>query len=147
VNAQTTTAPLLRTVTVAVPVERAFDVFTRRIGDWWPLRAHSCFGETSAGVTFEGDRLVERSTSGDEAVWGEVTAWEPPTRIAYTWHPGYADDDPRTEVEVRFVARGASTVVEVEHRGWERLGARAHEARASYANGWPTVLEHLAAAV
>ncbi|HEY2938122.1 MAG TPA: hypothetical protein VGJ25_16080, partial [Gaiellaceae bacterium] len=100
-NAQATTAPLLRMVTVAVPVERAFEVFTRRVGDWWPLRTHGCFEEETAGVSFESGRLVERSKTGEEAVWGEVLAWEPPGRIAFTWHPGYAEGDPMTEVEVR----------------------------------------------
>ena len=145
-SAHATAAPLLRTVTVAVPVERAFEVFTRRVGDWWPLRTHGCFEEDSAGVTFESGRLVERSKAGDEAVWGEVLAWEPPTRIAFTWHPGYPEGDPTTEVEVRFRAQGGSTVVELEHRGWERLGGRAEDARASYEVGWPIVLGRYAEA-
>jgi uncharacterized protein YndB with AHSA1/START domain len=146
-NVEATTAPLLRAVTVAVPAERAFELFTRRVGDWWPLHTHGCFGEETAGVSFERDRLVERSKAGEEAVWGEVLAWEPPVRIAFTWHPGYAEGDPLTEVEVRFRAQGASTVVELEHRGWERLGARAEEARASYEVGWPIVLGRFAEAV
>jgi uncharacterized protein YndB with AHSA1/START domain len=142
VSAQTNLPPVLRSVTVAVPVERAFDVFTRRIGDWWPLGTHGCFGEDAAGLAFDGERLVERSKSGDEAVWAEVLAWEPPTRIAFTWHPGYADGDPMTEVEVRFRAQGGTTVVELEHVGWERLGERAAEARAGYPEGWVYVLGH-----
>jgi uncharacterized protein YndB with AHSA1/START domain len=141
-----TTPPLLRSTTVAVPVEHAFDVFTRRIGDWWPLATHGCYGEETAGVAFEGERLVERSTGGEEAVWGEVLAWEPPHRLVYTWHPGYAEGAPATEVEVRFRPSGASTVVELEHRGWERLGERAVEARTDYGSGWPTVLARFAAA-
>ena len=142
-----TTAPLLRTVTVAVSAERAFEIFTRRIGDWWPLSTHGCFDDEAAGVAFEGDLLVERSKAGEEAVWGEVLAWEPPTRIAFTWHPGYAEGEPSTEVEVRFRAQGGTTVVELEHRGWERLGERAEEARASYSTGWVGVLDRYAQAV
>ncbi|HEY2936005.1 MAG TPA: SRPBCC domain-containing protein, partial [Gaiellaceae bacterium] len=92
-------------------------------------------------------RLVERSKTGEEAVWGEVLAWEPPGRIAFTWHPGYAEGDPMTEVEVRFRAQGGLTVVELEHRGWERLGERAEEARTGYEVGWPVVLGRYAAAV
>ena len=146
-SAQTTAPPILRTVTVAVDAERAFEVFTRRIGDWWPLQSHGCFERDSAGVRFENDRIVERSTTGEEASWGEVLAWEPPTRIAFTWHPGYAEGEPSTEVEVRFRAQGGTTVVELEHRGWERLGERAREARASYHDGWDIVLGRFASAV
>ena len=145
-SAQATVPPVLRSVTVAVDAERAFDVFTRRIGDWWPFQGHSCFDDDAARVAFEGERLVERSRNGEEAVWGEVLAWEPPTRIALTWHPGYAEGEPTTEVEVRFLPRGGTTVVELEHRGWERLGERAAETRASYDGGWPTVLARFAEA-
>ena len=139
-SAQTNMAPVLRSVTVAVPIERAFDTFTRRIGDWWPLRTYGIFGDEAAGVAFDGARLVERSKSGEESIWAEVLAWEPPTRIAFTWHPGYAEDDPVTEVEVRFREQDGCTIVELEHTGWERLGERAEETRANYADGWEDVL-------
>jgi uncharacterized protein YndB with AHSA1/START domain len=142
-----TVPPVLRSVTVAVPAERAFEVFTRRIGDWWPLQRYGCFEDRTAGVFFEDDRLVERSTGGEEAVWGEVLVWEPPARLAFTWHPGHAEGDPHTEVEVHFRPQGGSTVVELEHTGWERLGAQAAEIRAQYESGWPGVLDLYAQAV
>ena len=139
------TAPVLRSVTVTVPVERAFEVFTRRIGDWWPIRTHGCFLDEAASVEFDGERILERSRDGELAVWGEVLVWEPPARIVFTWHPGHAHDEPPTEVEVRFRAVGASTSVELEHRGWERLGERAEAARAAYEGGWRGVLARFAA--
>lgn len=46
-------------------------------------------------------------------------------------------------VEVTFTAEGDGTRVQVEHRGWERLGLeRGQEARDEYAaeDGWPFVL-------
>jgi len=140
----TTAAPLLRTVTVAVPVERAFEVFTRRVGDWWPLSTHGCFEEEGGSVSFESDRLVERSKTGEEAAWGEVLAWEPPTRIAFTWHPGYADGDAMTEVEVRFRAEGDGTRVALEHRGWDAIGEAARKSREGYAGGWDLALARYA---
>jgi len=140
-SAQTTAPPVLRTVTVAVDAERAFEVFTRRIGDWWPLQSYSCFEEDATGVVFEAERIVERSKSGEEAVWGEILAWEPPFRIAFTWHPGAEAGAPMTEVEVRFRPQGGSTVVELEHTGWERLGEGWEETRSQYENGWPAVLD------
>ncbi len=63
----------------------------------------------------------------------------------YTWHPGYDADDPVTEVELRFVAVGETTRVELEHRGWEAL-AKPEETRASYVQGWPVVLGRFVAA-
>ena len=48
-------------------------------------------------------------------------------------------------MEVRFSAEGAgSTRLDLEHRGWERLGDRAVEARSGYDSGWPQVLERYA---
>ena len=146
-SAQTTAPPVLRTVTVAVDAERAFEVFTRRIGDWWPLQRYSCFEEDATGVVFEAERIVERSKSGEEAVWGEILAWEPPFRIAFTWHPGAEAGAPMTEVEVRFRPQGGSTVVELEHTGWERLGEGWEETRSGYENGWPAVLDLFAQAI
>ena len=46
-----------------------------------------------------------------------------------------------TEVEVRFRPQGGSTVVELEHTGWERLGEGWEETRSQYENGWPAVLD------
>src|SRR5207237_6074979 len=41
-GAMTTTmdTAVRREVTVAVPVERAFEIFTARISTWWPLESH-----------------------------------------------------------------------------------------------------------
>ncbi len=143
-----TVAPVLRSVTVRRSPEDAFRIFTEGIGDWWPLATHSMYEQESASILVEpgvGGRFVERSRSGAEAVWGEILVWEPPHRLVYTWHPGYAPDDPATEVEIQFIAAGDGvTRVEFEHRGWEAL-ADAAEKRASYDHGWPVVLEHFVA--
>jgi hypothetical protein len=54
--------------------------------------------------------------------------------------------NPPTEVEVQFVAVGAGTRVELEHRGFEAYGdERGPEVRDSYAGGWPAVLGRFAA--
>ena len=62
---------------------------------------------------------------------------EPPHRLVLHWNP--ATRYP-TEVEVRFVADGEATRVELEHRNWARYGEEAREARESYVDGWPGVL-------
>src|SRR5207248_11244043 len=86
-----------------------------------------------------GGRLVERSRSGEEAVWGELLVWEPPHRFAMTWYPGRGPSE-ATELEVRFEPDGDRTRVELQHRGWDGLGERAADARASYDSGWVVVL-------
>jgi uncharacterized protein YndB with AHSA1/START domain len=131
-----------KSVTVKVPVERAFEVFTDEIGSWWPLRTHAVDTERSETVIMEshvGGRLYERTPSGEEHVWGTVVAWEPPSRIVYSWHPGRGEETAQ-EVEVTFAAEGDSTRVEVRHTGWEKLGEDMEEVVASYDEGWDAVI-------
>ena len=94
-----------------------------------------------------GGRIFERTADGVEHDWGEVTAWKPPTLLTYLWHLGQSRAD-ATEVEIRFLARGANeTRVEIEHRGWERLGAAGAQWREQNLAGWQTVLPHYLAAI
>src|SRR4029079_9285546 len=121
--------------------ERAFGIFTDGLGTWWPLLTHSVGQESAVTVTMDcrlGGRIVERVTDGTEHVWGTVTAWDPPWRVGFTWHPGRPDDNP-TSVEVTFAPEGEGTRVVLEHRGWERWedGARY---RANYETGWDPVM-------
>ena len=132
-------SPIQMSITVPLPPERAFDLFTARIAEWWPLSGHSIFDERASGCFIEpfvGGRIYEQSSDGDEDAWGEVLAFDPPHRIALTWHPGGV---PATRVEVRFTPADEGTFVELEHLGWEVFGESAEEARAGYANGWPYV--------
>ncbi len=138
-------APVLRSAYVARDIEEAFDVFTRLIGSWWPLRTHGVFGDGSGAVSFEDGRLVERAVDGRLSIWGEVLAWEPPSRIVLTWHPGRESTD-ASEVEVRFASDGGGTRVELEHRGWESFGESAMLRRRTYVGpgAWGHVLDHFA---
>jgi hypothetical protein len=140
--------PIRLAFDVDCPVDHAFDVWTHRIADWWPAD-HTVSGEASLHVVLEprvGGRIFERLATGVEHDWGEVTAWEPPSRLGYLWHLR-RDRADATEVEIRFVDRGdATTRVEIEHRGWERLGAEGEEWRDRNRGGWATLLPRYQAA-
>ena len=79
------------------------------------------------------------STEGEKGHWATVTAWEPPGRLVLAWNVLQAESV-ATEVEVRFVADGDGTRVELEHRGWEALAEGGAEKRSSYDTGWDFVL-------
>ena len=143
---ETAIEPVRKTLTVNCSPEHAFRTFTERIGDWWPLHAYSISHDDGAGApqtaVFEprvGGRVYEISQAGEELSWAEVLVWEPPARVVLSWNPS-REERPRTEIDVRFTAEGETTRVDLEHRGWERLGDVALEARAGYAGGWETVL-------
>ena len=145
---QTNEIVIEKSVTVTVPVDEAFRVFTEEMETWWPLRTHAVDTENSDTVVMEGregGRLFERGTSGEEHVWGIVQSWEPPQRVGYTWHPGRGEDTAQ-EVEVTFTPEGDGTRVEVRHWGWEKLGDRLEEMIASYNEGWDLVLGRYAEA-
>ena len=126
----------------------AFETWTAQTSGWWPA-THTVSTEPGLRIEFEGrlgGRIFERTGSGAEFDWGEVTAWEPPHRLVYTWHLR-VDRADATEVEVRFVelpgADGrARTRVEIEHRGWERLGSRGVARRDANRAGWNGLLPH-----
>ena len=56
---------------VAAPVERAWEVFTERIAEWWPLQTHSVHHERAETVVLEreeGGRMYERTACTTEPV-------------------------------------------------------------------------------
>jgi uncharacterized protein YndB with AHSA1/START domain len=135
-----------RTVELACGTSEAFERFTVGIGDWWPLRAGFSFGgDRCDSIHLEprvGGRFYERFVDGDEFQVGVVTACEPPHRIVFTWAPPIWPG--ATEVEVRFVSHGedaSGTVVHLEHRGFENLGAESTSTRDEFGNGWVRVLD------
>lgn len=130
-----------KTVTVDCAVEEAFRVFTADAISWWPLETHSIH-ETVSEIVFEqqvGGDVYEISTSGEKGYWATVLEWDPPSRLVLAWNILRADDSP-TEVEIRFLTEGEGTRVELEHRGWERLGEGGTPKRDNYDTGWDFVL-------
>ena len=123
--------PITGIVTVALPIARAFEVFTGSIDTWWPHQYH--IGQADiAEVVLEphvGGRWFEKGVDGSECYWGRVLAWEPPQRVVFTWQINgmwQFDPDPAhaSEIEALFRADGPDqTIVEVEHRHFERLVA------------------------
>jgi uncharacterized protein YndB with AHSA1/START domain len=141
--------PIRRTVRVQCSIDRAFRVFTERMGTWWPLETHSIAVDQELGQkaetlrvdTRKGGRIQEVLEDGSTRVWGDVVAWEPPHRVVFAWKPNDRPTPP-TEVEVRFSPESDVTLVELEHRGWDRLGDVADEIRPLYDSeaGWTMVL-------
>ena len=104
--------------------ERAFAVFTGEIGAWW--RPSGLFHTTPRApgrLAFENGRLIETLASGKVFEIGKVLAWEPPTRLVFSWRQASFPLELQTEVEVCFHAVGDETRVSVEHRGFDRVPA------------------------
>ena len=143
-------------ITVEVPIERAFRVFTERFDHIKP-REHNMLAVDIAQSVFEpkvGGRVYDRGVDGSECQWGRVLVYEAPTRLVFSWDisPRWqveTDQARSSEVEVRFIAEGERrTRVELEHRhlerhgeGWQGLAAVVQSDR-----GWPLYLQRFAEA-
>jgi len=133
---------IMKTVDVACEPERAFEVFTARMSRWWPLLKYSVGQAQARTCGIEprvGGSVWEERDDGERSAWGTITVWEPPGRLAFTWHPG-RDPETAQEVELRFHPIAGGTRVELEHRGWQKLGAQAARTREGYDTGWDDVL-------
>jgi hypothetical protein len=140
--------PLRITFSVACAPEQTFGLWTEETSSWWPL-SHTVSAETGVEIIIEpgvGGRIYERTPAGVEYEWGQITLWEPPNRIGYLWHLRQDRAD-ATEVDITFAAdQHDGTEVSIEHRGWERLGARGPERRQQNEHGWDSLLPHFQAA-
>jgi uncharacterized protein YndB with AHSA1/START domain len=122
--------PIRKTVTVNVPVERAFELFVDRFDAIKP-REHNLLAVPIAKTVFEpyvGGHIYDLGEDGSRCDWARVLQYEPPARVVFSWDIGptwQLEPDPArtSEVEVRFIAESAvSTRVELEHRNLGRHG-------------------------
>jgi uncharacterized protein YndB with AHSA1/START domain len=141
--------PLRMSFEVGCGQSHAFEVWTDRIDLWWPAD-HTATGEEDLTITLEprvGGRIFQRDPAGVEIDWGEVTEFAPPELLAYRWHLR-RDRADATDVLITFVPLDPGrTRVDIEHRGWERLGADGPVWRERNHQGWDTLLPHYVAAV
>lgn len=115
-------------VQVAVEASVAFEVFTREIDLWWRQGpAYRVGGRAPGQLTFEpglGGRLFETYPVGGELRTfevGRVTAWDPPSLLAFEWKARNFAPNETTLVEVRFIPQGEGTLVSLVHSGWSTI--------------------------
>jgi uncharacterized protein YndB with AHSA1/START domain len=150
----TDTATVTKDIVVNTPIEEAFRVFTARFGDFKP-REHNMLGAPITETVFEpkvGGHIFDRAEDGSECHWARILAYEPPSRVVFSWDIGPTwqleqNPDNTSEVEVRFTADGPTrTRVELEHRHLDRHGAGWEGVREGVDGdqGWPLYLQRYA---
>ena len=136
--------PLRLSLVVRCSCDAAFRIWTEYTTMWWPAD-HTATGQTDSVVTFEpfvGGRIYERTAAGAEVDWGRIVTWEPPQRLGYLWHLR-ADRADATDVEITFSRHEEDQCrVEIEHRGWERLGDAGLGRRDANRRGWSGLIPH-----
>lgn len=154
----TSTATSVRhEITVNVPQEQAFKIFTERFDEIKP-REHTILQSPIAESIFEtrvGGTVYDRAEDGTECHWARVLTFEPPERFVISWDisPQWQlETDPErcSEVEVRFVPETPErTRVELEHRHLDRHGSGWESERQAVdgQGGWPIFLHRFAALI
>jgi uncharacterized protein YndB with AHSA1/START domain len=124
-----TTTDVRREVIVAGTPQRAFDLFTNRVAEWWPTDHHLATSPVVA-MTVEprvGGRMFDTCEDGSESAWGQVTEWDPPAGFTFAWMISgnwqlETDVEKASRVTVTFTAEGDKTRVSVVHKDFWRLG-------------------------
>lgn len=115
-------------ILVRIPPAVAFRAFTEDVDQWWRGgQKYRLAGKHRSVVHIEGGvggRLFESfatSTGTKVLETGKITAWDPPSRLAFEWRaPNYAADE-KTFVEVLFEESASGTLVTVTHSGWSGI--------------------------
>ena len=136
---------LVTTQTVVdAPIDHAFRVFTEGIGSWWDPNHHILEAEL-AEMVFEprvGGHIIDRGTDGSECRWARVLAYEPPSRVCFSWDINLRwqlETDPAkaSEIEVTFTEDGPGrTRVVLTHRHLDRHGEGWEAMRDAVGSGW-----------
>lgn len=151
----TTETTVRKEVVVEATIDEAFRVFTERFGDFKP-REHNLLAAPIVDTVFEarvGGHIYDRAADGSECRWARILAYEPPTRVVFSWDIGptwqvVADTNNSSTVEVRFTSVGPSTTrIELEHRDLDRHGPgwEGVSAGVDADDGWPLYLARYAA--
>jgi hypothetical protein len=119
-NAAVPLSPITLECALACTPEEAFATYVGRIDEWWDPR-YTANPDTLEAVTIEprvGGRVYATHHDLGKDDWGEVTVWEPASKLVHTFTLG---QDPRhpSEVSVEFVAgEGPGCQVRFAHGGW-----------------------------
>jgi uncharacterized protein YndB with AHSA1/START domain len=142
-------------------IERSVDISAPVDAVWRALSDHEQFGQWF-GVKLEGPFVVGQASRGrithpgyEHVVWeAKVVAIEPPTRLAFAWHP-YAIDpevdysaEPMTTVEFTIQPIVGGARVKVVESGFDAIPEhRRAEAFRMNSGGWDAQMENIRAHV
>lgn len=146
---------LRASVIVAAPAQLAFQVFTERMTDWW-VREFTWSGPACLQLIGieprPGGMVYELGPHNFRVDWGRILSWQPPQLLVFSWHIApdrvpQPDPERASEVEVHFHERRDGTLVELEHRHFDRHGPDGAGYWRAMTAGWSELLTRYAEAV
>ena len=72
-------------IVVDAPLDKAFETFTERFGDFKPPE-HNLLASPITETVFEprvGGTIVDRAADGSECRWARILAYDPPQRVLF----------------------------------------------------------------
>jgi uncharacterized protein YndB with AHSA1/START domain len=137
----------MMTKSVLLPLSQvtAFELFTLRIGEWWPPNRRHTGDPESEIFLLPGGRFYERARDGHEVELGKVRIWQAPRLIVLDFFVATGADNP-TEVEIAFTAEAGGTRVTVIHRPKPESENLWSARMPRYQQSWDIVLAALARA-
>ena len=139
--------PIFYTIEVPCSQEKAFDIFVKEMGTWWPLDKRSMSmknGHPAKSLLVDakqGGQIVEIGHDDTEHLWGTIKSYDPHNAISMDFHMGMPPDN-ASLVEVRFtVLSDEQTQVELTQSNWEAFGDMAEMMRGGYGSGWVIIFE------
>lgn len=135
---------LTESIYIRASKAKVFDAFVNHINEWWPFKGkydYSFAPDTTKPkqIGFEarpGGSFYEIFANGERYHIGEITAWQPPDQLAFTWKG--AEYKAPTLVEVLFTEADSQTKVTLTHSGFEKAGVPDYAE--SYGVGWDEIL-------
>jgi uncharacterized protein YndB with AHSA1/START domain len=129
------TEPIVRSVEIATPAERVFPLLVEpeSLQRWWP--------DVAELEPRMGGRVRMEFRGGESIVTGEVTRYEPPRAVSFTW---VRSERPEVTTLVELTVTeldGERCRVDVVHSGWDA----APDWRPLHDQGWSHFLGCLAA--
>jgi hypothetical protein len=139
------TSPIAHERSLLCSPRDAFAAYTDAIGEWWDPR-YTANAETLQTVTIEprvGGRVYAVHSDIGKHDWGEVSVWEPDSRLVHTFTLAQDQRHP-SEVAVEFAPaplEGTGCTVRFAHGGWTEANV---EARKKFGD-WHVMLDRFAA--
>jgi uncharacterized protein YndB with AHSA1/START domain len=136
---------MVKSVVLPLAPFAAFELFTQKIGEWWPADRRHTKDPASEIFLLQSGRFYERARDGHEVELGCVRSWELPDRILLDFFIATGPEKP-TEVEITFAAREGGTRVTVTHRPKPDSEHLWTERAPRYERSWDVVLAALSRA-
>jgi len=145
IDTEFTVEPVQKHIQVKATPAAAFKAFTEEIGLWWPISQNSIDSENTEKLVLEaqeGGALYQVQKDGTTIPWGSIAVFDPPGRLVFNWHIGFAPEN-ASEVEITFTeADNGMCDVHLTHSKFKNLSEEeAANIRDGYNNGWVNVFE------